>query len=89
MDWNAAAGDWHQIKRSIQRRWARLADDDLDQVAGKRELLIVRLQELYGFTAAEVEGELRDWERHQDPIMPAAGLPRTAPPEGRVRPHPP
>jgi uncharacterized protein YjbJ (UPF0337 family) len=75
MDWNSAAGDWHQVKRSVQRRWSRLADDDLDQVAGQRELLIVRLQELYGFTPAEVEAELRDWERHQDPIFPAAGPP--------------
>jgi hypothetical protein len=82
MEWNAAAGDWHRMKRSIQRRWVLLADADLDDlggldgVAGQRGLLIGRLRELYGFTAETAEAELRDWERHQEPILFAGPAPR-------------
>jgi|HubBroStandDraft_3_1064219.scaffolds.fasta_scaffold00984_10 uncharacterized protein YjbJ (UPF0337 family) len=94
MDWNVAAGDRDQLKRSLQRRWARLAGNDLDRVAGKvagqREILIGRLRELYGFTPQRAEAEVRDWERHQEPIPPP-GLPldrrRAAPPDGPRPPY--
>jgi len=76
MDWDRMEGNWTQIKGKIRQRWDRLTGDDLDRIAGKREQLIGRLQELYDLNEVHVEAELRDWERHQDPIVPAAAAVR-------------
>ncbi len=70
MYWEHMDGSWQQVKTKLQARWNKLTDVDLEGIAGKRELLVGRLRELYGLTRERVEAELRDWERHQEPIAP-------------------
>jgi uncharacterized protein YjbJ (UPF0337 family) len=71
MNWEGVEGNWTEIQGKIKQRWGKLTGDDLDRIAGKREQLIGKLQELYDLSEVHVEAELRDWERHQDPIVPA------------------
>jgi uncharacterized protein YjbJ (UPF0337 family) len=68
MNWDHGVGNWTQIEGKIKERWGKLTDDDLERIAGERDQLIGRLQELYGLTEVHAEAELRDWERHQEPI---------------------
>ncbi len=70
MNWDRVEGNWQQIQGKVKERWGKLTDNDLDRVAGRRDLLIGKLQEIYGLGMERVEAELRDWERHQDPIAP-------------------
>jgi uncharacterized protein YjbJ (UPF0337 family) len=70
MDWQGMEDIWNQVKGDLRARWSRLTDEDLEGIAGKRELLIGRLGEIYGSSRERVEAELRDWERHQEPIVP-------------------
>jgi uncharacterized protein YjbJ (UPF0337 family) len=76
MDWDRVAGNWTQVKGKIKDRWGKLTDDDLERIAGERDQLIGRLQELYGSNEAHAEAELRDWERHQEPIVHAESAAR-------------
>ena len=39
MDWNRVEGNWKQVKGKIKEQWGKLTDDDLDQIAGKRDQL--------------------------------------------------
>ena len=39
MDWNRVEGNWKQLKGKVKEQWGKLTDDDLDQIAGRREQL--------------------------------------------------
>ena len=69
MDWNHMEGDhWSRVRAQLRNHWDKLTDDDLESIAGDREQLIRRLRALYGLTEKRAETELRNWERHQEPI---------------------
>jgi len=70
MNWEHLEGNWKQLKSNLRARWVELTDADLEGIAGKREMLIGRLREIYDLTKERAEAELRDWERHQEPIEP-------------------
>ena len=64
-------GKWKQFKGQIQQKWGHLTDDDMRIIAGKREVLIGRVEERYGLAkekaTAEVDGflkTLRDEPEH-------------------------
>ena len=65
MDWNRIAGNWTHWRGHVRERWGKLTDDHLDVIAGKREQLAGRIQELYGLQKDEAERQLRNWERNQ------------------------
>ena len=62
MDWDRISGNWNRHRGRVKGRWTRLTDEDLDTVRGDRELLIGRLQERYGYTRAEAEREVNEWQ---------------------------
>jgi uncharacterized protein YjbJ (UPF0337 family) len=64
MNWDTIEGKWRQIKGDVRSKWGKLTDDDLDVIAGKRDMLIGRLQERYGRSRDEVEMEVDSWARH-------------------------
>jgi uncharacterized protein YjbJ (UPF0337 family) len=66
MDWERISGNWAQWKSRIQERWGRLTDDHLDVIAGRREQLSRRIEEIYGLSHEETERQLRNWERNHD-----------------------
>jgi len=54
-------GEWSQLKAGIRKRWGKLTNDDLDQIAGDREILVGKLQERYGRKREQVERWFGDW----------------------------
>ncbi|HEX4571950.1 MAG TPA: CsbD family protein, partial [Dongiaceae bacterium] len=52
-----------QMKGKAKQKWAKLTDDDLTYIDGKREQLLGRIQERYGIQKDVAEKELKDWER--------------------------
>jgi uncharacterized protein YjbJ (UPF0337 family) len=66
MNRNILEGNWKQIRGSIREKWGELTDDELDQIAGKRDKLAGILQERYGYTQMEAERQidefLENWE---------------------------
>ena len=70
MNWDRIEGNWKQFKGSALQQWGKLTDDQLDVVAGKRDLLLGRIQEAYGITKDETEKQLAEWEqRVQDATL--------------------
>jgi uncharacterized protein YjbJ (UPF0337 family) len=59
--WDQIEGKWHQLKGSVQTRWAELTDNDVDEIAGRYENLMGMLQERYGKTRVELEQEIDEW----------------------------
>jgi uncharacterized protein YjbJ (UPF0337 family) len=66
MNWNIIEGNWKQFKGKARMFWAELADDDLDMIGGKRDVLAGKLQEKYGLTQEEAEKQIREFESRHD-----------------------
>ena len=62
MKWDKISGNWRHYRGSAKGRWTRLTDDDLHTIRGDRELLIVTIQERYGYSRAEAEREVNEWQ---------------------------
>lgn len=56
-------GKWKQIKGRVKERCGRLTDDELDEIAGRREQLAGKIQESYGIAREEAEQQIDDFER--------------------------
>lgn len=53
MNWDQVAGSWKEMKGKVREKWGKLTDDDIDVIGGKREQLIGRLQQRYGYAKDE------------------------------------
>jgi len=62
MNWDQVAGNWKQVKGVVREKWGKLTDDDVDIIAGKRDILLGKIQERHGIAREEAEKELKDWE---------------------------
>ena len=62
MNWDQIAGNWKQLKGRAKEQWARLTDDDLTFINGKRDQLVGRVQERYGIAKDDAERQVKDWE---------------------------
>jgi len=58
-------GNWKQLKGKVREQWGKLTDDEVDQIAGKRDQLVGRIQESYGIGRDEAERQVTDWESRQ------------------------
>lgn len=54
-------GHWRQLKGRARETWGRLTDDDLEQIEGRRQVLVGRIQERYGRDLATAEREVDLW----------------------------
>lgn len=61
MNRNILEGNWKKIRGTIREKWGELTDDELDQIAGKRDKLAGVLQERYGYTQVEAERQIDDF----------------------------
>ena len=65
MNWDQIEGNWKQFKGNVKQQWAKLTDDQLDVIAGKREHLAGKIQVMYGIGRDEAENQLSDWQKKQ------------------------
>lgn len=49
------------MKGSARQQWGKLTDDDLDMIAGNREMLVGKLQERYGYAKEEAQRRADEW----------------------------
>lgn len=63
MNWDRIQGSWKQVAGQAKEQWGKLAEDDLDVVAGRRDQLIGKLQERYGLAKEDAEKQIGEWER--------------------------
>ena len=61
MNWEQVAGQWKQMRGSIREKWGKLTDDDLNEINGRREQLIGKIQERYGIAKEEAQRRADEW----------------------------
>ncbi|PMR76066.1 CsbD family protein [Billgrantia endophytica] len=63
MNWDQIEGKWKEMKGKARSSWGDLTDDELDQVGGKKDELIGRVQKRYGLEREEAERQVDDWAK--------------------------
>ena len=58
MNWEQVEGKWDQVKGQIKQKWGKLTDDDIAVMAGKKDQLMGKIREHYGYDKERVEKEL-------------------------------
>lgn len=65
MNWDRIEGNWKQFRGNVRQQWGKLTDDHLDVIAGRREQLVGKVQEVYGISKDEAENQLAAWQDAQ------------------------
>jgi uncharacterized protein YjbJ (UPF0337 family) len=61
MNWDALKGKWNQFAGQFKSKWGKLTDDDWTFVGGKKDALVGKLQEHYGYQKDQAEKEVDDF----------------------------
>jgi uncharacterized protein YjbJ (UPF0337 family) len=72
MTWDQIERDWAQLKGQAKQRWAKLSEEQLTAIRGRRVHLVSRIQETYHLTREETERQLAAWQTRLQP----KGLPK-------------
>ena len=65
MNWDIVEGNWKQLKGKAREQWGKLTDSDFEQIAGKKDQLIGRIQERYGISKDEAQKQADEWVKVQ------------------------
>jgi uncharacterized protein YjbJ (UPF0337 family) len=60
MNTDIIEGNWKQLKGKVRENWGKLTDDDVDEIAGRRDHFIGKVQEKYGMKKDEAE---KEWDK--------------------------
>jgi uncharacterized protein YjbJ (UPF0337 family) len=61
MNWTQIEGRWQALGGQLKSQWAKLTDDDVANIAGKRDQLLGTLQERYGVLKDEADKQIDKW----------------------------
>lgn len=61
MNWDQIEGNWKQMKGKVRAKWGDLTDGDVESIAGRRDVLIGKVQERYGQDRAQAEKAVDSW----------------------------
>jgi len=85
MNQDQLQGKWKQLRGSVKQQWGKLTDDDLNVIAGKRDMLIGKLQERYGYAREEAQRRADEWLKTAHEEHEYAGASSRQPPSGGKR----
>lgn len=52
-DW--LKGNWKELKGKLRQKWTKLTDLDLEEIEGKKDVLVGKLQQHYGYAQAQAK----------------------------------
>lgn len=61
MNWDRIQGRWKELKGDFKQRFSKLTDDDLMNLDGKKDTLLGKLQQRYGYGKDVADRELNSW----------------------------
>jgi uncharacterized protein YjbJ (UPF0337 family) len=61
MNWTQIEGQWNELTGQVRSQWAKLTNDDLENIAGKKDQLLGKLQQRYGLMKADAEAQVEKW----------------------------
>lgn len=62
MNWDRIEPNWSRFKVSAKQRWDKLTEQQLNAIAGRRQLLAGRIRDAYAISTEDVEKQLCDWQ---------------------------
>lgn len=68
--WERIEGNWDRFRQHARHEWARLTDEQLDEIDGRRDRLTRRVRDAYGVSDEEADKQIAAWEAE----MRARGL---------------
>jgi uncharacterized protein YjbJ (UPF0337 family) len=63
MSWDQLQSGWPRMRGALRHRWGRLTEDDLDVIAGHRDIFTSRVQERYSIDRTEAQQRIEEWLR--------------------------
>ena len=85
MNWDIVEGKWRQVKGDLKSKWAKLTDDDVGKLDGKRETLVGKLVERYGILKDEAEQQVDEWAEGLGKKIDKIGEPKKDRPDSAQR----
>jgi uncharacterized protein YjbJ (UPF0337 family) len=61
MNDDTVQGNWTKMKGKVRVQWGKLTDDDLEQIAGQKDILVGKLQERYGHAKERIAKEVDEF----------------------------
>jgi len=61
MNWDRIQTNWSQYKANVRESFTKLTDADLDAAAGRRDQVLGKLQERYGYSRDIAEQKLTEF----------------------------
>jgi uncharacterized protein YjbJ (UPF0337 family) len=62
-------GKWHELKGQVRQQWAKLTDDDIQQLSGNMDELTCALQRRYGYGKVQAKMEINQWISDHDQAL--------------------
>lgn len=53
-------GNWKQLKGKVRENWGKLTDDEVDEIGGRKDHFVGKIQEKYGMNRDEAE---KEWDK--------------------------
>ncbi|MCO6441697.1 MAG: general stress protein CsbD [Nitrococcus mobilis] len=66
MGWDTVQGDWQRHVGQIRILWSKLTEDELQQINGRRDMLIDKIHERYQLPKDAVEEQVKIFESRFD-----------------------
>jgi uncharacterized protein YjbJ (UPF0337 family) len=66
MDWNIIEGKWKELKGQAREEWGKLSDDELEEIEGKKDILVGKLKQKYGYASEEAHHRVDEWAKQMD-----------------------
>ncbi|MGB1949707.1 MAG: CsbD family protein [Marinobacter sp.] len=60
MNKDTLEGNWKQLKGKVRENWGKLTDDNVEEIAGRKDNFIGKIQEKYGLKRDEAE---KEWDK--------------------------
>jgi uncharacterized protein YjbJ (UPF0337 family) len=60
--WAKIKGAWTQTKGEVKEQWGKLTDNDIQEVDGRREVLVGKIQTRYAVSHEEAERQVGSFE---------------------------
>ncbi len=66
-------GNWKAMKDKVRQRWGRLTQNDVEQIDGRGEQLLGKVQRAYGLSREEAQRQVAAFEESCGCGKPAEG----------------
>lgn len=60
MNKDTLEGNWKQLRGKVRENWGKLTDDEIDEIGGRKENFVGKIQEKYGMNRDEAE---KEWDK--------------------------